>query len=98
MELVLYISTSNITMEIIEKYPDKPWNWRYTGNPNITIVFIKKYINKIIFRDYLPNYQLSTNTFTLENKRLQMKEAYWMLEKIQAFPRIVELVMINKYI
>jgi hypothetical protein len=41
---------------------------------------------------------LSTNTFTFENKRIKMKEAYWILEKIQALPRTVELVMINKYI
>ena len=28
MELVIYISYNpNITMEIIEKYPNKPWNW-----------------------------------------------------------------------
>ena len=31
-------------MEIIEKYPDKPWDWvEISRNPNITIEFIEKY-------------------------------------------------------
>ena len=37
----------NITMEIIEKYPDKPWDWYYiSSNPNITMEFIEKYLDK----------------------------------------------------
>ena len=37
----------NITMEIIEKYPNKPWNWDYISyNPNITMEFIDKYPDK----------------------------------------------------
>jgi hypothetical protein len=37
----------NITTEIIEKYPDKPWNWDYISlNSNITIEFIEKYPDK----------------------------------------------------
>ena len=40
-----YISQNpNITMEIIEKYPNKPWDWEFISeNPNITIEFIEKY-------------------------------------------------------
>ena len=43
-----YISLNpNITMEFIEKYPDKPWDWGYISqNPNITIEFIEKYHDK----------------------------------------------------
>ena len=37
-------SNPNITMEFIEKYPDKPWDWYVIShNPNITIEFIEKY-------------------------------------------------------
>jgi len=39
----------NITIEIIEKYPNKPWNWGKYGisrNPNITIEIIEKYLDK----------------------------------------------------
>ena len=39
-----YISKNpNITMEIIEKYPDKPWNWNGGMNSNITTEIIEKY-------------------------------------------------------
>ena len=34
-------------MDIIEKYPDKPWNWEFISkNPNITIDIIEKYPDK----------------------------------------------------
>jgi hypothetical protein len=34
-------------MEMIEKYPDKLWNWsNLSSNQNITIEFIQKYSNK----------------------------------------------------
>jgi hypothetical protein len=34
-------------MEIIERYPNKPWKWYYiSSNPNITTEFIEKYPNK----------------------------------------------------
>ena len=55
----------NITMDIIEKYPDKPWNWSYFGvsdNPNITIDIIENNINKINFSG------LSNNKFKYQNK------------------------------
>jgi hypothetical protein len=30
-------------MEVIEKYPDKPWDWgRISRNPNITMEMIEK--------------------------------------------------------
>jgi len=32
---------------MIEKYPDKPWNWEYISyNPNITMEIIEKYPEK----------------------------------------------------
>ena len=37
----------NITMEIIENNPDKPWDWYdISYNPNITMEFIEKYPEK----------------------------------------------------
>ena len=34
-------------MDIIEKYPNKPWNWYYISwNPNITMEIIEKYPDK----------------------------------------------------
>ena len=44
----LYISGNpNITLEMIDKYPDKPWDWQaISRNPNITIEIIEKYPNK----------------------------------------------------
>ena len=37
----------NITMRIIEKYPNKPWKWYdISCNPNITMDIIEKYPDK----------------------------------------------------
>ena len=38
----------NITMEMIEKYPDKLWDWEYgiSNNPNVTMEIIEKYPEK----------------------------------------------------
>ena len=34
-------------MYLLEKYPNKPWNWEWISyNPNITMEFIEKYPNK----------------------------------------------------
>ena len=50
-------------MEIIEKYPNKPWNWWHISqNPNITMEFIEKYPNKPWDFGLL-----SQNKFTFEN-------------------------------
>ena len=47
MELGGISCNPNITMEIIEKYPDKPWSWCHiSDNPNITMEFIEKYPEK----------------------------------------------------
>ena len=38
---------TNITLEFIEKYPHKPWDWYYISyNPSITLEFIEKYPEK----------------------------------------------------
>ena len=37
-------SNPNITMEFIEKYPEKPWDWDFISrNPNLTMAMIAKY-------------------------------------------------------
>ena len=75
---------------LLEKYPDKPWNWNdISRNPNITIKFIETYHNKINFNI------LAANTFIFENKRIKKKEYYWLLEKIQAFNKTENLVIFN---
>ena len=45
-------------MEIIEKDPNKSWNWNWGSfNPNLTMDFIEKNLEKIHFE------HLSYNTF-----------------------------------
>ena len=56
---------------LLKKYPDQNWNWNWnliSCNPNITLKFIEKNINKIKF-----NY-LSSNTFKFQNKVTKHKE------------------------
>ena len=37
----------NTLTYLLEKYPDKPWNWRWISmNPNITVDFIEKHPDK----------------------------------------------------
>ena len=45
--LAVNFNTGNLLIKLLEKYPDKPWDWRYISrNPNITMEFIEKYPNK----------------------------------------------------
>ena len=47
---------SNITMEMIDKYPDKPWNWNYISYNKFTKekeLFYQKY-----YRIYLATFRL----------------------------------------
>ena len=82
----------NITMEIIEKNPNKPWDWSYISkNPNLTVEFIERHIDKIHFE------KISQNKFTLENKRIKKKGAYWLLEQIRVFNKTQNLVILDKY-
>ena len=38
----------NTLTYLLEKYPDKYWDWDYISeNPNITMEFIEKHMNKI---------------------------------------------------
>ena len=37
----------NVLMYLLEKYPEKPWNWIHISqNPNITMEFIEKHPEK----------------------------------------------------
>ena len=41
------ICNPNLTIEIIEKHPNKDWDWSsISQNPNITMEFIEKHSNK----------------------------------------------------
>ena len=60
-------------------------------NPNINVEFIEKYRNNIKYG------YLSRNKVTYENNRMKKKEAYWNLEKLQAFNKTQNLVILNKY-
>ena len=58
----------NLLTYLLEKYPNKPWAFRQYGinsNPNLTLEFIEKYIDKIDFT------YLSKNKFTYHNKMIK---------------------------
>ena len=79
-----YISRNpNISMRIIEKYSDKPWNWSYISwNPNIAMEFIEKHPNKPW--DW---YGISRDTFNYEKELFiekRMKE-YLASYRIQQY-------------
>jgi len=77
---------------LLEKYPDKPWDWlNISDNPNITIEIIEKYIDKIDFDT------LSYNEFTYQNKLNRQKEAYMLLEKDQSFHKLQNLYVVKQY-
>jgi len=79
-------------MELIEKYPNKPWKWDgISCNPNITMEFIEKHIDKINFEG------LSKNKFTFENTQIKKNEGYILLEKERRFHKLINLYVINQY-
>ena len=54
----------NISMDMLEKYPDKPWNWNTIScNPNITMDIIEKYPDNPW--DW---YRISCNPFNYEKE------------------------------
>ena len=82
----------NILIYLLEKYPEKPWNWyEISYNPNITMEFIEKHINKI------SSDNLSSNKFTIENTRIKKKEGYMLLEKECSFHKLMNLHVIKNY-
>ena len=82
----------NILMYLLKKYPEKPWDWRnISQNPNITIEFIEKNINKINFQ------RLSQNKFTFEKIVINKIEGYMLLEKERSFHKLMNLYVINQY-
>jgi hypothetical protein len=80
-------------MEIIEKYPEKSWDWDcISENPHITMEFIEKYIHNINFK------HLSKNKFTFENIKIKKKEAFLLLEKERSFHKLQNLYIITQYL
>ena len=73
----------NITIDIIDKYPDKSWNWDgISCNPNITMDIIEKYPNKPWSWDFI-----SLNPFKKEKELFiekRMKE-YLASYRIQQY-------------
>ena len=79
----------NPLLYLLEKYPEKPWNWSsISSNPNITTKFIKKNIDKINFTG------LSYNKFTYQNRLNEQTYAFWILENTKN--RLPQ--MINRHI
>jgi len=71
---------------LIEKYPDKDWDWGFYGisdNPSITLEIIEKYINKIDFN------VLSRNRFKYHNKKVKRISEKIKLYHYLSFTRIV---------
>ena len=82
----------NLTMEIIEKHPEKPWDWKYISlNPNLTFKFIENNIDRIDFN------RLSRNKFTFQNKQINKRESYLLLEQGRTFHKLQNLYLINQY-
>jgi len=89
----------NPLLYLLEKYPEKPWDWGgISSNPNITMEFIEKNINKIRCGS------LSSNKFTYQNKlnRLkQLRQSIWLLENINTvkrLPRMVNMYIVRRYV
>jgi len=63
-------------MDIVEQNWDKPWDWDVISrNPNITMEFIERNIDKISF------YWLSQNLFTLQKKIDRIKKkSLWIVD------------------
>jgi len=80
-------------MEIIEKYPNKPWNWHgISRNPNITLKFIEKNVNKINF------FSLSSNKFTYHNKLVRKRKICKNIYCLWYMNRDIQRHMISTYL
>ena len=63
-----YISNNpNITMEIIEKYPNKPWNWKYISLNLFQKHKYYKYRQRKIIKKYWKQYK-NKKIIKLKNK------------------------------
>ena len=70
-------SNPNVTLELIEKYPNKLWKWKTMGsNPNLTLEWIEKYPDKPW---HWGKYTISKNpNVTLEwIEKFPDKDWYW---------------------
>jgi hypothetical protein len=44
--MLIFLNNSNITMDIVERYPNKDWNWYHLSlNQNIIIEIVERYPN-----------------------------------------------------
>jgi len=92
----IFISKNpNLTSEIIDKYPNKPWYWYYISqNPNLTIDWIIKYPNKswdwncisehknITMNDIINNINLSWNyQYISQNPNLTLEMLELFIDK-----------------
>ena len=76
-------SNPNITMEFIEKYPEKPWDWDFISrNPNLTMAMIAKYP----YKPWNWNH-ISLNNFTKEKELFYQKyyRIYMATFKLQQY-------------
>ena len=75
-------------MDIIEKLPDKPWDWEHiSNNPNITMEIIEY---KIDFSE------LSQNKFTYQNKLNNRKKGILALKKQKTdFQKMLICILLN---
>lgn len=57
----------NITLDIIDKYPNKPWNLKFViQNPNMTLEYIEKNIDKPWDWYFISNYKNLTLDFVIK--------------------------------
>ena len=79
-------------MEFIEKHPDKPWHWDgISENPNITMEFIEKNIEKIDFNE------LSKNTFDFENFKKKIIREESVISNCKIYILLISICKFNCY-
>ena len=65
----------NLTMEIVDEYPDKDWDWHMISkNKNITFKMIEKYPNKPWDWSKIGKFYLFEKDKEMEIKKLKFKQ------------------------
>ena len=76
---------SNTLEKLIEKYPNKPWNWGKWGlskNPSITLEFIEKHIDKpwdwgedgLSSNQFLKHYYFTSVPYIRKQQKIQFDQ------------------------